>query len=200
MEPERQTRHLPGADLDLGARCRMHAPKDSLPRVFRFRCGRGDREAFATGELRDVWRRQYAEIFDDDCCRITLRQPEYHFNEWFAAVRIYEEYGWLSLVEQYEFKNHQRKRGLVSRIVTQPDLLQFILMGPTARRAADAALTGQCPDLLCYAPDLSEWFFCEVKCPPESQTAGQRALFPRLEQLAEEPIRLAEITHGNRTK
>ena len=39
----------------------------------------------------------------------------------------------------------------------------------------------QCPDLLVYHPDLSDWFFCEVKGPRDSLRPEQIELFREME-------------------
>ena len=71
------------------------------------------RKRFRSGELVKEWARIYKEIFDEDDVRVTSKQNSFHFFEWLAAVVIYTSTGYLSLVEKYQFRNHQRKQKIL---------------------------------------------------------------------------------------
>jgi hypothetical protein len=130
------------------------------------------RELFKNGPLRQTWAKQYPQIFDFDDQRIAESQPNYHFFEWLCAVLFYNTFGYLSLLEQYEFKIHSEKQKKLATILPEP-LVRFIL--------DHKAHTGaQCPDLLVYAPDFSDWFFCEIKGPGDKIGNKQKALFEEI--------------------
>jgi len=128
-----------------------------------------DREQFRSGQLRDEWAEKYPQLFDEDDVRIARTQAHYHFYEWFAAVHYYRGKGYLSLVEQYQFPLHQGKRLIITRLMS-PDLIRFIETG-----------SAQAPDLLVYAPDYSDWYFCEVKGPGDRLSSKQTRWFLDLE-------------------
>lgn len=65
--------------------------------------------------------------------------------------------GYRPLVGKYEFANHPRKREIVEALLPAPVLetLQYRTIHGNV----------QSPDLPMYAPDRSDWFFCEVMGP-----------------------------------
>lgn len=109
------------------------------------------RKRFRSGELPAEWARRYPELFDEDDLRLAANRSDYHFYEWLGAVVIFSTTGYLGLVEKYEFRAHPRKVRIVEDMISA-EALRAIRGGGT-----------QCPDLLVYAPDRSDWFFCEVK-------------------------------------
>jgi hypothetical protein len=135
-----------------------------------------ERESFRIGDLREEWTRTYPQLFDKDDVRIARTQPNYHFYEWFAAVYIYKQTGELSLVEQYQFPSHRRKRFVVAQ-----------LMSPTLVRFIETAST-QAPDLLVYADDFSGWYFCEIKSPRDKISPAQQEYFTELEHVSGKPV------------
>jgi len=109
-----------------------------------------------------------------------------HFHEWLAAVLIFHTYGYLSLIEQYEFKVQVRKQTLLKRILPA-DILALVM---------DHSLTFgkvQCPDLLSYSPDFSEWFFCEVKGPRDRLKESQSRFFQELARVSGKEIRIVRF-------
>jgi hypothetical protein len=48
---------------------------------------------------------------------IAQSQPSYHFFEWLAAVLVFQTFGYLSLLEQYEFKAHERKCAVLRDLI-----------------------------------------------------------------------------------
>ena len=129
------------------------------------------RDRFRSGELVRIWARQYPKIFDKDDIRITRKQPNYHFFEWLAAITIYNSTGYLSLIEKYEFKNHEKKQRILKKLMTNEQVVQIYLHG------------AQCPDLLAYASDYKEWFFCEVKGSRDKLRKEQISYFEELYKL-----------------
>jgi hypothetical protein len=149
---------------------------------------REERECFRSGQLREEWAQRYRQLFDADDLRIARTQPDYHFFEWLAAVHFLESRGYLSLVEQYQFPSHQRKRLVLSRLVP-PELVESIEHSSI-----------QPPDLLVYAPDYSDWFFCEVKGPNDKITPRQETFFLQLEARSGKQICLLRLVAVHRVK
>jgi hypothetical protein len=94
---------------------------------------------------------------------------------------LYHATGYLSLVEKYEFKKHKRKRRILEELASVK-LLSLIDDRETFGNS-------QCPDLLMYAEDRSDWFFCEVKGHGDRTSASQGEYFEALEAVTGRPIR-----------
>lgn len=125
---------------------------------------------------------------------ITLaeNQPAYHFYEWLAAIILHHATGYRSLVGKYQFENHARKRAVVAKVLS-----------PAVRELLDSRTTWgrtQGPDLLMYAPDFSDWFFCEAKGPRDTLRERQRGFFAALAKTSGKPIRLVEFQKLRRSR
>lgn len=146
------------------------------------------RERFVSGKLWQEWHDKYSEIFDDDDLRLAERQPGYHFYEWLAAILIHHSIGYLSLVEKYQYtaEKHKRKEWVLKQ-----------LNSPTLSKAleyqGDYGYV-QCPDLLVYERDFSDWYFCEVKGGRDKLTVKQERHFQALADLTKKPVRLVEFS------
>ncbi len=149
------------------------------------------REYFSKGNLVEDWSRMYPFLFDAHDTQIALNQRHlgYHYYEWFAAILLYHTRGLLSLVEAYAYKSHERKRKILETLVTG-NILEFI-----ASRGISSFK--QCPDLLVYAPDRSEWFFCEVKGPQDKLQKNQIVLFNELEQISGKRICIVKFVSSH---
>lgn len=143
-------------------------------------CESAQRTAFAEGDLRDAWARAYPMLFDDQDVGIARNQPRYHFAEWLSAIHLYHAFGYLSLVEQYEFPSHRRKRSVVEQVL--PDAVRRLLTDRTRRT------TIQAPDLLVYSQKPDAWFFCEVKGPGDRRREVQDRWFDELAEVAQRPV------------
>ena len=146
-------------------------------------------DQFRAGTLVKRWADMYPMLFDPDDVRIAENQAGagYHFFEWLVAVQLYHAQGLLSLVEQYQFANHTTKSAKVEALAP-PEVRDFMISHPEFGGH-------QCPDLLAYRPDMSDWFFCEVKGPSDSLSEGQARFFDALSQLSGKPVRLAEVSY-----
>jgi len=51
----------------------------------------------------------------------------------------------------------------------------------------------QCPDLLVYSPDYSDWFFCEVKGPKDRIREPQRLFFEELFKVSGKEISIVKF-------
>lgn len=150
-----------------------------------------DKARFDSGELRREWAKRYPRIFDEREVAIAEHQEGGHFYEWFGAVHIYEQTGWLSLVESYQFKCQAWKREILRKLGAHNLISFFDGLG----RAGFGRM--QAPDLLVYAPDYSEYYFCEVKGPTDNLRDRQKAYFAAMaaasgdKEVVVLPIRLA---------
>jgi hypothetical protein len=149
---------------------------------------RSQQALWKSGRLAPEWARRFPELFDDDDRRLA-EGPQgysgYHFYEWLAAIVLHHATGYRSLVSKYEFANHPRKQEIVQRLLPA-DVLP-VLRDRTEHGAA------QPPDLLMYAPDLSDWFFCEVKGPGDSMKPEQKVKFEALATMTGKPVRLMRL-------
>ena len=145
------------------------------------------RDRFINGQLSKDWHEKYPTLFDEDDLRIARTQPRNHFYEWLAAISIYHSTGYYSLVEKYQFTKHghKRKQAVVEKIHS-PALDEAL------RHHGNYGLV-QCPDLLVYAPDFSDWYFCEVKGGTDRLRAKQELHFQALKDLTGKPVRLVQF-------
>ena len=145
---------------------------------------RTQQEEWKRGVLAPEWARSFPDLFDEDDLRLATTQGPRgnHFPEWLAAIWLHKKTGYRSLVQKYEFANHARKQEIVSRLLP-PEVLR-LLRDRTEHGSA------QSPDLLMYAPDLSDWFFCEVKGPGDHLRPEQEKKFEKLAQVSGRPVLL----------
>ena len=132
--------------------------------------------------MAEEWYEKYP-FFDPADFRNTQRQHDYHFFEWLAAIRIYERSGWFSMVEKYDFGNHPRKLCILKLLTTEKQIHAL------DRRNRPC----QCPDLLVYKPDLSDFYFCEVKGPKDRTRPKQEEYFVRLAKRSGKPVCFAKL-------
>lgn len=146
-------------------------------------------EQFKAGDLWRQWAALYPQLFDADDVRVAESQAArgYHFHEWLAALVIYQSVGYLSLIESYEFKVQKRKQSILHKLL--PDHVQEAVVEITSLGKA------QCPDLLCFKSDLSDWFFCEVKGPKDASRPIQEECFQHLVRASGKKIKLFEFEY-----
>jgi len=101
-----------------------------------------------------------------------------------GAIVLHHTTGYLSLVAKYEFATHPRKQQIVAQLL--PGSVRDALRDRSQGRA-------QAPDLLMYAEDLSDWFFCEVKGPRDRLRGEQVRKFGLLAEMTSKPVRLIEF-------
>lgn len=139
------------------------------------------RDAFRSGRLMEEWAERYPHLFDERDVEITRNQLNYHFFEWLAAVLLYEATGYLSLVEKYETASHGRKIEVFRQLVPR-SVYEHVL----ANRSG-------VPDLFVYAPDGSNWFFCEIKGTGDFLRPHQIQRHRELEELSGKPVALLTL-------
>ena len=150
-----------------------------------------EREDFAQGTLQKVWAATHPHLFDEDDLRIALTQPRNHFFEWLAAIRLFSDVGYVSLVEKYQFRRHQRKHSIFRRTV--PSVVYDLV----TRRGYFGSRQG--PDLFAYRPDGEDWLFCEVKGDPDRVRDSQTVFWGQIERVSGRPIMLIhfhDARHG----
>lgn len=89
--------------------------------------------------------------------------------------------GWYSLVEKYEYKRHKRKQAVLRRLI------------PREQRRIIGRQGAQCPDLLVYKPDFSDFFFCEVKGRRDRIRRVQMRFFENLKAETGRPVKMVEF-------
>jgi hypothetical protein len=143
------------------------------------------RRQFQNGDLREAWAESYPQLFDELDLAQARNQPQYHFYEWLSAIVLHHSTGYLSLVGKYQFGKHERKRAILEEVVS-PETYRLIVDHPEFG-------TTQPPDLLMYAPDRSDYFFCEVKGPGDRLRSTQRDFFDALREVSGKPIHMLRL-------
>jgi len=111
------------------------------------------RKTFRQGTLGDEWKNRYPQLFDDKDFELYESQHKtYHFCEWYAAIILWETLGYHSMAK-YGAKAHKLKRPTLRKIVPE-EIYDFIVPDWEGM-----------PDLIAFSPDMSRYFFCEVKGP-----------------------------------
>ena len=144
-------------------------------------------EKFKSGELYEEWFRVFPELFDEDDIRVARTQAKLgaHYFEWLSALTVYQSLGYLSLIESYEFKVQKRQQKIINDLLP-PDVLEIVQLPYDQRKA-------QCPDLLCFKPDYTDWFFCEVKGPTDKLRDEQREYFSLISSVSKKPIQVIKL-------
>lgn len=142
---------------------------------------------FKSRQLVSSWATSYPFLFDEKDQEIAQNQAHlgYHYYEWLAAILVFHTEGLLSLVEKYQFNSHKSKAKILQRLAPS-ETIEFIRKHPEFGRA-------QCPDLLVYEPDFSDWFFLEVKGPKDELSTTQIAFFEKLIQVSGKTVRTLEF-------
>lgn len=145
-------------------------------------------DRFKSGELWNQWGKQYPDLFELQDIEIARNQARngYHFFEWISAILLWHTTGYLSIVEHYEFTRHKEKRAKLQRLVS-PDVFDLI-----TNHKENYGNT-QCPDLLVYSPDYTDWFFCEVKGPKDRISPSQKILFDELSRVSGKDIGIVKF-------
>ena len=155
-----------------------------------FELRREQRAQWHALELQQDWAKRYPELFDADDTRLaTGKQGRegYHHSEWLAAIILHHLTGYRALVGKYQF--HRAKKEIVRSLGLGTALLS---------KHAEFRNT-QGPDLLMFAPDLSDYFLCEVKGPNDELTPLQEQYFQFLEEATGRQIQLMRFRWAPKT-
>lgn len=169
---------MPGVDRPL-----LSAQVEAIVDIGTVEIRRSQRALWRDGGLMREWKQRFPELFDEEDVRVAETQPSLHFVEWLAAIVLHHATGFRALFEKYAYANHPRKQEIVAKLLPA-DLV------PMLREQYGHA---QAPDLLMYAPDLSDWFFCEVKGPGDSLRPVQVKKFEDLARVSGKPVRLLHL-------
>ena len=122
-----------------------------------------------SGQLVREWAAQFPQLFDerDLSHAVSVCGKGKLFWEWLAAILLHQTTGYFSLVTKYETTSHKRKRRVLERLFDQ-DVCYYLTRRPSRALA---------PDLLMYAADYSDCFFCEVKGPSDQSRLEQMERF-----------------------
>ena len=117
------------------------------------------RNEYMQGNLWNQWMSEFPQIFkiEENAWAPNQYNGGYGFFEMLTAILIYKAVGFLSLTEYCKPNKHPQDITLMKKMLDD-DLYKFSL--------GDLTYIGhkpQPPDLFCFAPDYSDWFFCEVK-------------------------------------
>ena len=173
----------------------MTRPSSTLKELGPFPVDSGQCTRWCAGELHDRWAREYPSLFDIDDLRLAEKRhgERRHFWEWYGAILLHHMTGYSCLLAKYECKNHLWKVREVERVLPK-EILSICRDREVHGRA-------QAPDLLMYAPDYTDRFFCEVKGPGDSLRDAQIQKFEALGRSSGKPIwllrlRRAELLRG----
>jgi hypothetical protein len=138
-----------------------------------------------SGKLVQEWHLRFPQLFDaNDCDHAShVCHSGKLFWEWLGAILLHHTTGYLSLVTKYESPSHARKRQVLARLFVS-EVCEYL----TRRRGQALA-----PDLLMYAPDHSDCFFCEVKGPTDRIRIEQTDRFKELEGRTGKPISVIQF-------
>jgi hypothetical protein len=155
---------------------KMRQANQVLPRVlseeFTFTYPKHLRKQFVhdtRGQI-EAWQRDYPFLFDVRDASLANdyqgRSLSPYFLQWYAAIKLYETLGYYSLNEKYECSGHAAKQGLLRRLVSEEAFRFIVNPHPIYGE-------GNCPELLLYKPDFSDWCFCTVSGPKDTMQLEQ---------------------------
>jgi len=118
-----------------------------------------------SGELAGAWAKEFDFLFDEEDLRVATgiegQKQQMHFSEWFTAIKMFEATGYYSLNENYDYAGHTAKQAILKKLVS-PEALSLMVKHVSEKGNLN------CPDLLMYKPDFSDWYFCDVKGPGDN--------------------------------
>ena len=148
---------------------------------------RAQQELWKSGHLAPKWAQQYPQLFDElDRTFATGPQPleGKGFWEFLAAIILHHTTGYRSLWSRYPHVEPPVKQQVVERLSLFPIVTDRGDHGGT-----------QVPDLLMYAEDYSDWFFCEVKGHRDDLSSKQVSKFEDLADATGKSVRLLNFKY-----
>jgi hypothetical protein len=136
---------------------------------------------YKAGDLWHEWLEKYPGLFDEKDQESFRNQAVlgYGFVESLTAIFLYNATGYISVFGSFGYKSQPCKNALVEELVSK-QTWEII----TSMRK----YRSQAPDLLCYAPDKSDYFFCEVKGPGDRLRETQVQYFQLLQEVSAKPV------------
>jgi len=124
--------------------------------------------------------------------RLEIKNQNYYFVEWLAAITLFNRYGFRSLVGQYGSTElaHKNKVEIIRQRVSAEVREVIMTKVPSA-----GTKQGGLPDLFVYRPNsTTDWFFAEVKGPTDSINPSQVEKSDLLDKAAKRNVvRLIEV-------
>jgi hypothetical protein len=141
-----------------------------------------EKEKFKLEGLGLEWAKRFPDLFDEDDIRLIKSEAQhgYHYYEWRAAIHLREKLGYQSLVEKYQFANHERKQAVFNsnRFISEKILSKL------------RNIKGMLPDLFVYSENNGDWFFCEVKGPTDKISDAQANQHRQIKKITGKPVGL----------
>ena len=139
------------------------------------------REDYKAGELWRAWLEKYPGLFDEKDKQFFRNQSVfgYGFVEALAMIFLYNATGYHSIFGSYGLGTHSQKNTLVKEFVSEKAWEVILYKGK---------LHPMPPDIFAYAPDRSDYFFCEVKGPGDYLRERQVRYFQLLQEVTGKPV------------
>jgi len=143
------------------------------------------RDRFRSGDLVEQWANQYPQLFDEKTISHARNQAEFgfHFVEWLSAILVWHSTGYLSL-GGYFYPSRTKQNEVLHKLLPKPEckLIENCM-----------EYHSQPPDWLFYAPDYTDWFFCEIKGPGDQLKNTQKKYFSKIAEVTGKEIYLLTL-------
>jgi hypothetical protein len=140
---------------------------------------------FKSGELIEEWAAQYSQLFDERTISHARNQAHlgYHFAEWLTAILVWNSTGYLCLGKYFE-PSGGRQVEIMHRLL--PEDTSNLIENWHDHHC-------QPPDWLFYAPDFSDWFFCEVKRDRDKLSNKQLEYFAKITEVTGKQVYIFKL-------
>lgn len=139
------------------------------------------KELYKSGVIWNDWLRQYPELFDEKDKQLFRNQAiyGYGFVEFLSIIFLHNATGYIPILGSYGWGTQPHKNSLVRELVST-ETWETIM--------SQKKYHSQPPDLFAYAPDKSDYFFCEVKGPGDRLRDTQIQYFQLLAEVSCRPV------------
>jgi hypothetical protein len=159
-----------------------------------------ERALWNAGDLAPRWANQFPDLFDAADLDFAINQGTrlgFGFVEWLAAIVLHHATGFCPLFGYEAGTVSEQKAkvpGYPEAIRAKEEIVQAVLPPNVIAAMRDHSKDGVLPpDLLLYAPDFSDWFFCEVKGPGDKVSGSQYEKFKTLVSISGKPVRVLRL-------
>jgi len=139
------------------------------------------RELYKAGVIWNEWLRKYPELFDEKDQQFFRNQAVYGYGfvEALAIIFLYNSTGYIPMFGSYGLGTHPTKNALVRQLLSEEAWNLVTYKGGSQPMP---------PDIFAYAPDKSDYLFCEVKGPGDRLRETQIEYFQVLQQISGKPV------------
>jgi hypothetical protein len=139
------------------------------------------RESYKAGDLWREWLNKYPDLFDEKDKQFFRNQAVfgYGFVETLAMIFLFNATGYHSIFGSYGMETHSQKNTFVKALVSEKTW-ELILDKSKPHLMP--------PDIFAYAPDKSDYFFCEVKGPGDRLRDTQVQYFQAMQEISGKPV------------